>query len=87
MNGLWQIDMQVWYYWGQNECWDWPTLYAALIFVVVVWDAEPKEVSQITLELDVFIPFFFPRRSLIYVGTCKVQMFYKNLLFSIRGFM
>ena len=31
--------------------------------------------------------FFFPRRSLIYVGTCKVQMFYKNLLFSIRGFM
>ena len=26
INGLWRIDIQVCYYWVQNECWDWPTL-------------------------------------------------------------
>ena len=44
---------------------------AALIFVVVMRDAEHKRVLQILLRLDVCIPFFFPRKSLICVGMCK----------------
>ena len=60
---------------------------AALIFVVVVWDAEPKKVLQIPLKLDVCIPFFFPKRSLIYVGTCKVQNFYKNPAFIFNSWV
>ena len=49
--------------------------------------AEPKKVLQIPLKLDVCIPFFFPKRSLIYVGTCKVQNFYKNPAFIFNSWV